>query len=88
MKSLLDWIQANPVLFTAIVWPTVTALINIGFGTAEKYAAAHPRFAMILSFVESAGFDVRGSLASLAKLLKVTPPTLDAAKAAIKKDDQ
>lgn len=54
------WIQANPVLFTLIIWPAVTGLITAiaRKRTAEEYAAMPPRLAAVLRFIGAVGLDL------------------------------
>jgi hypothetical protein len=72
LASIWAFVQANPAL-VLLAWPIATALITALFGAAEKYADSHPRFHVFLAFVESAGFDARGTLAAIAKLLPKAP---------------
>lgn len=67
------WAQAHPAL-VVLLWPLATALVNIVFGEAEKYAETHPRFHAVLAFLEASGLDVRGVVAAIGKLFGAPPP--------------
>ena len=67
------FLVAHPELLALLLplfWQIVTALLTGAFGAADKCALSHPRFAVVLRFLEHAGFNARAALALLAKLLK------------------
>lgn len=68
MQSVWAFLSAHAVL-VLLAWPILSALVNLAFGAADKYAATHPRVHAVLSLIESAGFDARGTLSAIAKLL-------------------
>lgn len=61
---MLQWIEQNPVLFSVVVWPLVTAIVTAFFRkrTAEEYAAMPPRLAAFMRFVGAIGFDAPKAL--------------------------
>lgn len=56
---LMKWIEQNPVLFSAVVWPIVSGLVVWAFKprTPEEYAKMHPRWAGFLRFLSGLGVD-------------------------------
>jgi hypothetical protein len=68
LASVWTFLSAHAVVIL-LAWPLFTALVNLAFGAAEKWALAHPKFAAVLGVLESAGFNARGVIAWLAKAL-------------------
>lgn len=68
---MLKWIEANPVLFSVVVWPLVTAIITGLFRkrTAEEYAAMPPRVAAFMRFIGAIGFDAPKALETVRLLV-------------------
>ncbi len=67
MHSALIWIQANPVLFSVVLWPFITAIFTQLFKprTAAEYAAMNPRVAAVLRGIGALGIDAPKLLESL-----------------------
>jgi hypothetical protein len=77
IQALWDFALAHPALVAAVLlalWPLITALVTAFFGAADKYAESHPRFHIVLSLMETAGFNSRGVIAWLARFLPKAPP--------------
>lgn len=59
MKEFLDFAESHPVLFSALVWPLITAIVTALFKprTPEEYAALPPRLAAFLRLIAALGLD-------------------------------
>lgn len=71
MNAFTSWVNANPVLFTVVLWPVVSGLVTALFKsrTPEEYAAMNPRVAAVLKLVGSLGLDVPNMLNALKQVV-------------------
>lgn len=87
------WISLHPLLFTMVIWPSVTGVATWLFKprTPEQYAAMNPRVAAGLKLLGSLGLDMPKVLEAIKQLIdkeaevSTKPPPLasKAVKAAI-----
>lgn len=59
MQQFLDFAESHPVLFSALVWPLLTAMVTALFKprTPEEYAALPPKLAAFLRLIAALGLD-------------------------------
>lgn len=81
MKHLTDWIAANPLLFTVVVWPLVSAIVTtiLRKPTAEEYARMNPRVAALRRFIAAIGLDAPKALETIRLFLSGGVPGVPAA---------
>lgn len=70
MEQIQAWINANPVLFTLIVWPLVTALVGFGF----RKISENPRLSAFGDLLHAAGFDAAKVVEALKTIFGPKPP--------------
>lgn len=69
MVNIVSWVQANPILFTAL-WTVLTAAVSVAVRALDAFPRAHA----VLSLLAGLGLDVPKVLDALKRILTGGPP--------------
>lgn len=71
LAAMLAWIQANPVLFSTLVWPLLTGILSTVYHRLDQSTRLHAFFAMCVA----AGVNVPATLEWARRWLIKAPPS-------------
>lgn len=74
MRSMCVWLQGNPAFCVLVLWPILTAAVNLAWKDASVYADTHPRFSAFKKLVQKWGLSPRDTFPLIAKALGIAPP--------------
>lgn len=74
MNAVIHWIRSNPIFFTLVVWPILTAVFSaVTSKPTEEDFQKRPRWAAFKSFVSKFGVDSPRTLRAIYTLLTGSP---------------
>lgn len=74
LLSTCIWLSAHPAFCILVLWPVLTAAVNLAWKDASEYALTHPRFAAAKKLAQKWGLSPRGTILLLAKAIGIAPP--------------